>query len=377
MKILIIGAGFYGAVFARELHDAGHQVLVIDKRSHIGGNCYTRVCPETGVNEHVYGPHIFHTSSKDVWDYVNCFADFNNFTYRPKASTGSLLLPLPINLTTISLAYGEHFTPAEARTRIEQDCLKVANPQNVEDWCISHIGRRLYNLLIKGYTEKQWGCPASQVPAYVVQRLPVRFTHDDNYFTDTYQGIPIGGYTALFARLLADIPIQLATDYTADSSIHKGFDGVIYTGPIDALFKYQMGPLKYRSLRFDSRVVPLADFQGVAAVNYTDAVTPCTRTIEHHHFDGVKTSDTKTRVTMEFPQTNGDPYYPVTTEREKLTYKQYVHMLPVWDVPIVARGRLGSFKYYDMHQVIAAALNDSHKLLAQGWAELAKPRPGQ
>ncbi|WP_163929944.1 UDP-galactopyranose mutase [Paraferrimonas sp. SM1919] len=363
---LIVGSGFFGAVCARQLTDAGKRVLVIEKRDHIGGNAYTKNID--GIHVHQYGAHIFHTNDQSVWQYVNRFAQFNRFTNSPLAKYQDKLYNLPFNMNTFYQLWGVT-TPQQAKAKIaeQQQELSGKQPENLEQQAISLVGRDIYQLLIKGYTEKQWGCKATDLPAFIIRRLPVRFTYDNNYFSDTYQGIPIGGYTQLFANLLEDIEVQLQVDYLQHKADYDNMaEHVIYTGPIDAYFNYELGTLDYRSLKFDHQILAMANAQGNAVINHTEASVPYTRTIEHKHFDPVDTPHTV--VTYEYPanwQLGDEPYYPVNNDSNQALFKRY-RSLAKNQPQVTFGGRLAEYKYYDMHQVIRSALNTVSKLLENG-----------
>lgn len=352
---VVVGAGFYGAIFAYEAKRRGFSVLVVEERNHIGGNCYTK--HDSGVNVHMYGPHIFHTNNKEIWDYVNQFAEFNNFVYRPKAKYESdqTLYSLPINLTTLNQIYGVQ-TPLEAKSKLEKVRVPMNGVDNLESWCLSQIGPDLYEKLIKGYTTKQWKKDPKDLPSSIIKRLPIRLTHDDNYFDDRYQGIPIGGYTQIFEKLLDGVEVLLNTKCLAKHAF-MAKRRVVYTGPIDKFFQYRLGELEYRSLFFQHTKI-VGDFQGNAAINYTSARVPYTRVIEHKHFDNP--SNETSIITHEFPDDwniEKIPYYPITTDRNTKLYNQYKELAK--EHPrILFGGRLGCYKYLDMHQVIGMALKD-------------------
>ena len=362
---LIVGAGLFGAVFAHEASSKGKKCLVIDKRKNIAGNIYT--AEEHGINVHKYGAHIFHTSDKKVWDYVNRFAEFNNFINAPVAKYGDELYNLPFNMNTFSKMWGIQ-TPEEAKKIIDEqkkDGFKE-NPENLEEQAISLVGKDIYEKLIKGYTQKQWGRKCTELPAFIIKRLPVRFTFDNNYFNDRYQGIPIGGYTKLVENMLSGIDVKLGTAYKDFIREDKEdtFDKVIYTGPVDEYFDYKLGTLEYRSLRFEEEYLPDCDnFQGNAAVNYTSADVPYTRIIEHKHFEfGVGTG---TVITREYPsewKPGDEPYYPVNNDRNNDLYEQY-RALAAEEKNVIFGGRLGVYKYFDMDKVIASALEVAGKEL--------------
>ena len=360
-KYLVVGAGLFGAVFAREAAKRGHEVTVIEKRDHIAGNIYTKEID--GIQVHQYGAHIFHTSNKEVWEYVQQFAEFNRYTNSPVANYKGKMYNLPFNMNTFTQMWGVR-TPQEAMDKINEQRAEMAGktPQNLEEQAISLIGRDIYEKLIKGYTEKQWGRKATELPAFIIKRVPVRLIYDNNYFNDDYQGIPKGGYTKLVENMLKDdkITVELDTDFFAkkDEYLQK-FDKVVYTGPIDEFFDYRLGELEYRSLRFETEEKNIGNYQGNAVINYTDAETPYTRVIEHKHFEFGKGDPDKTIITREYPSDwhKGDePYYPVNNDRNNNLYAQYKEMADEEDAKVIFGGRLGQYKYYNMDQVIAAAL---------------------
>jgi UDP-galactopyranose mutase len=348
---LIIGSGLFGSVCARELTDMGFKCLVVEKRQHIGGNCYTENVD--GINVHKYGPHIFHTSNKKIWDYVNRFAEFNHFRYTPKVSYKGNIYSFPINLMTLNQVYGIK-TPQEAKYKLDSVKVHTDAPKNLEEWILSQVGPELYEIFIKGYTTKQWGRSPKELPASIIKRLPIRLTFDDNYYFDTYQGIPIGGYTQIFQKLLEGIDIQLEIDYFNN---REHFDSiatnVIYTGPVDQFYDYKFGKLEYRSLRFETKRLDIADFQGVAGVNYTEESIPYTRIIEHKHFEFGKQEHTV--ITKEYPSLSGEPYYPINDEINNARYKQYKTLMEK-ETKYIFGGRLADYQYYDMHQVIGSAI---------------------
>ena len=354
---LIVGTGLYGAVCAHEAVRRGKSVLVIDKRPNIAGNIYTEEIE--GINVHVYGAHIFHTNNKMVWNYVNQFAEFNRFTNSPVANYHGELYSLPFNMYTFNKMWGV-VTPAQAEAKIEEQrkAAGIATPKNLEEQAISLVGTDIYEKLVKGYTEKQWGRPCSELPAFIIKRLPVRFTFDNNYFNALYQGIPIGGYTSMVARMLEGAEIKLNTDYLKNKAeLDKLADRIIYTGPIDAYFNYQQGALEYRSVRFETEIMDQPNFQGNAAVNYTDAETPWTRIIEHKWFEFG--TQPKTVISREYSsewKPGDEPYYPVNDEKNSHLYEQYRKMAEN-EKKVIFGGRLGEYKYYDMDQVIEAALS--------------------
>ncbi|AVK62727.1 UDP-galactopyranose mutase [Lactobacillus sp. CBA3606] len=358
---LVVGAGLFGAVFAHEAALRGKHVKVIEKRDHVAGNIYTKEI--AGIQVHQYGAHIFHTSDQSIWDYVNQFATFNRYTNSPIANYHGQMYNLPFNMNTFSKLWGVR-TPAEAKAKIEAQKAAVqasGQPKNLEEQAIALIGTDIYQKLIKGYTEKQWGQKATDLPAFIIRRLPVRYTYDNNYFNDTYQGIPVGGYTQIVEKMLAhpEIDVETGVDFFAQKADYlKMAPKVIFTGMIDQYFDYQLGELAYRSLRFESETLPVDNYQGNAVVNYTDAETPYTRIIEHKHFEFGKGNQDKTVITREYPadwQRGDEPYYPVNNTRNNTLYKQYA-ALAKQEGHVIFGGRLGQYRYYDMHQVIHAAL---------------------
>ena len=354
---LVVGAGLYGAVFARQAKDNGKSVLVIDKRPHIAGNVYTEEIE--GINVHKYGAHIFHTNDKEVWDYVNRFAAFNRFTNSPVANYKGEIYSLPFNMYTFNKMWGV-VTPKEAMLKIQEQVEEagIKEPKNLEEQAISLVGVDIYKKLIKGYTEKQWGRDCKDLPAFIIKRLPVRFSYDNNYFNALYQGIPMGGYTKLVENLLEGIEVRLSEDYLEDKDNYdKLAKKIVYTGPIDAYFGHSLGTLEYRSVRFETEVLDIDNFQGNAAVNYTDRETPWTRIIEHKWFEFGKQE--KTVISREYSsewKLGDEPYYPVNDEKNSKLYEQY-KKLSEGEEDIIFGGRLGEYKYYDMDAVIAAALN--------------------
>ncbi|MST79746.1 UDP-galactopyranose mutase [Lactobacillus equicursoris] len=361
-KYLVVGAGLFGAVFAREAAKRGHEVVVIDKRDHIAGNIYTKEI--AGIQVHQYGAHIFHTSDKEVWDYVQQFAEFNRYTNSPVANYHGKMYNLPFNMNTFAQMWGIR-TPQEALDKINEQRAEMAGkePQNLEEQAISLIGRDIYEKLIKGYTEKQWGRKATELPAFIIKRVPVRLIYDNNYFNDDYQGIPKGGYTKLVENMLKSdrITVETNTNFFDNKDEYlKNFDKVVYTGPIDEFFDYQLGELEYRSLRFETEEVNVGNYQGNAVINYTDAETPYTRVIEHKHFEFGKGAPDKSVITREYPAnwSKGDePYYPVNNDKNNALYAQYKDLAAKEDAKVIFGGRLGQYKYYNMDQVIRAALD--------------------
>lgn len=353
---LVVGAGLYGAVFAEQAKAKGKSVLVVDKRPHIAGNVYTEEIE--GINVHRYGAHIFHTNSRRVWDYVGKFAEFNRFTNAPVANYHGELYSLPFNMYTFNQMWGVT-TPQEAEAKIAEQkrAAGITEPHNLEEQAISLVGTDIYEKLVKGYTEKQWGRPCSELPAFIIKRLPVRFTFDNNYFNALYQGIPLGGYTRMVEHMLDGIEIRLGVDYLKEKSMLDNLaDKVVYTGPIDAYFGYQLGALEYRSVRFETEVLDMPNYQGNAAVNYTDRETPWTRIIEHKWFE--YGTQEKTVISREYSsewKPGDEPYYPVNDEKNSALYASY-RKLAEQESRVIFGGRLGEYKYYDMDAVILAAL---------------------
>ena len=360
---LIVGAGLFGAVFAREATDAGKKVLVIDKRDHIAGNVYTREIE--GINVHEYGAHIFHTNNREVWDYVNKFIEFNRFTNAPVANYKGELYSLPFNMYTFNKMWGV-VTPEEAKAKIEEQrkAAGITEPKNLEEQAISLVGTDIYEKLIKGYTRKQWGRPCSELPAFIIKRLPVRYTFDNNYFNALFQGIPMGGYTKMVANMLKGIDVRTGVDYfDIKDDAEYAAKKVIYTGPIDAYFDYSLGTLEYRSVRFETEVLDTDNFQGNAAVNYTDEETPWTRIIEHKFFEFGQQE--KTVISREFSsewKKGDEPYYPVNDEKNGKLYEEYKKLADA-EEKVLFGGMLGEYKYYDMDKVIESAMAAADKEL--------------
>ena len=368
---LIVGSGLYGATIAQQAKKAGKSVLVIDKRPNVGGNIYTEKVE--GINVHKYGAHIFHTNNKEVWDYVTSFVDFNRFTNSPVANYKGELYSMPFNMYTFNKMWGV-VTPEEAAAKIEEQKKEITGePKNLEEQAISLVGKDIFEKLIKGYTEKQWGRDCKDLPAFIIKRLPVRLTFDNNYFNALYQGIPVGGYTKMVANMLDDsslsgsIEVRLGVDYLASSDAKEELDSqaekVVYTGAIDAYFDYKLGNLEYRSVRFETETLDIPNFQGNAAVNYTDAKTPWTRIIEHKWFEFGKDEDgndlPKTVISREYSsewKPGDEPYYPVNDEKNGALYAQYKELADA-ERKVIFGGRLGEYKYYDMDAVVAAALD--------------------
>ena len=367
---LVVGAGLYGAVFAQQAKEKGKKVLVIDKRPQIAGNVYTE--DVEGIHVHKYGAHIFHTNNKQVWEYITKFAEFNRFTNSPVANYKGELYSLPFNMYTFNKMWGV-VTPDEAAAKIEEQkqAAGITEPKNLEEQAISLVGTDIYEKLVKGYTEKQWGRPCTELPAFIIKRLPVRLTFDNNYFNALYQGIPMGGYTKMVANLLDGIEVKLGMDYLAHKPEYDAMaEKVVYTGAIDAYFDYKLGALEYRSVRFETELLDKSNFQGNAAVNYTDADTPWTRIIEHKWFefgkDDAGNDLPKTVISREYSsewKVGDEPYYPVNDEKNSALYQQYKN-LGEKESQVIFGGRLGEYKYYDMDAVIASALAMSEKELA-------------
>ncbi|MBR2900151.1 MAG: UDP-galactopyranose mutase [Fibrobacter sp.] len=362
---LVVGAGLFGAVFAHEAHKRGKRVLVIDRRDHIAGNVYTENVG--GINVHKYGAHIFHTSNKEVWDYIQQFAEFNRYTNSPVARYKDELFNLPFNMNTFSQMWGVK-TPAEAQKKLDEqkaeaiESLNGREPANLEEQALSLVGRDVYEKLIKGYTEKQWGRKCTELPAFIIRRLPVRLVYDNNYFNDKYQGIPVGGYTQIVEKMLDGVEVRLGVDFFKErESLVASAKKVVFTGMIDEYYDYRFGELEYRSLRFETEDLPQENFQGNAVVNYTEAQVPYTRIIEHKHFEfgcqgGNATNHTV--ITREYPanwKRGDEPYYPMNDEKNNALYAKYKALADA-EANVIFGGRLGMYKYFDMHHVIAEAL---------------------
>jgi len=356
---IIVGAGLYGAVFNFFAKKAGKKVLILDKRNHKGGNIY---CEDVeGINVHKYGAHIFHTNDKEIWDFVNQFAEFNNFVNSPLSKSKGKLYNLPFNMNTFHKLWGVE-TPQEAQDKIEEQRRKadIKNPQNLEEQAISLVGKDVYHALIKEYTEKQWGMDAKDLPAFIIKRLPVRFTYDNNYFNDKYQGIPEGGYNKIIDGLLGDTEVKLGVDYLANKEEYDGLaEKIVFTGKIDEYFEYKFGLLEYRSLKFEHQTLDTDNYQGNAVINYNDKEIPYTRIIEHKHFEFGKQK--KTVITKEYPQNwtpKKEAYYPINNDRNQKIYQEY-KKLAKEEGGVIFGGRLAEYKYYDMHQVIGSAMKRS------------------
>ena len=360
---LVVGAGLYGAVFAYEAKKRGKEVLVIDRRDHKGGNIY---CEEVnGINVHKYGAHIFHTSNKKVWEYVNQFAEFNRYTNSPVANYKGELYNLPFNMNTFNKMWGV-ITPQEAAAKIEEQRKEagITEPKNLEEQAISLVGKDIYEKLIKGYTQKQWGRKCTELPSFIIKRLPVRLTFDNNYFNDLYQGIPMGGYNVIIDKMLDGVEVELGTDYLANKDKYENIaDKIIFTGPIDEFYDYCFGPLEYRSVRFETEEIPVENYQGNAVINYTDAETPYTRIIEHKHFEfGTQPTTVISKEYSAEWKVGDEPYYPVNNDKNAALYQKYLDKSKE-ENKVIFGGRLGEYKYYDMDKVIESALNFVEKEL--------------
>lgn len=367
---LIVGAGLYGATFARQMTDAGKRCLVIDRRDHIAGNVY---CEDVaGIHVHRYGAHIFHTNDRSVWEYLNRFAEFNRFTNSPVANYHGELYSLPFNMYTFNRMWGV-VTPEEAAAKIDEQRRQagITEPKNLEEQAISLVGTDIYEKLVKGYTEKQWGRPCRELPAFIIRRLPVRLTFDNNYFNALYQGIPVGGYTKLVENMLSGIEVRLGADYLVDKAGWNAMaETVVYTGAVDAYFDFCLGCLEYRSVRFEEELLDIPNFQGNAAVNYTDRETPWTRIIEHKWFQFGKDDEgkdlPKTVISREYSsewKPGDEPYYPVNDEKNTALYQRYRELAEA-ETNVIFGGRLGQYRYYDMDAVIAAALEKAASAIA-------------
>ena len=370
---LVVGSGLFGAIFAYEANKKGKKVLVIDKRKHVGGNIYTE--SKDGINVHKYGAHIFHTSNKEVWEYINQFAEFNRYTNSPVARYKDELYNMPFNMNTFNKLWGV-VTPKEAKEKIEQEKKEagITEPKNLEEQAISLVGKTIYEKLVKGYTEKQWGQKATELPSFIIKRLPVRFIYDNNYFNNLYQGIPVGGYTKIIEKMLEGIEVKLNCDFFENrKELENIAEKIIFTGQIDKYYDYQFGELEYRSLRFETEELDEENYQGNAVVNYTEYEVPYTRIIEHKHFEyGASLGKMpegkaleKTIITKEYPDTwnkEKEPYYPINNERNNQLYEKYKKLADN-DTKVIVGGRLGQYKYYDMDKVIEEALDLCKKVL--------------
>ena len=355
---LIVGSGLFGSIFARQMTDRGAKCIVVDKRSHIGGNCYTT--NNQGIHVHQYGPHIFHTNSTRIWEYMNKWTEFNHFVFRPKVIHKNALYSFPINMMTLYQLWGTK-TPQEAETKLKEVRVRIDNPQNLEEWILAQVGEEIYQKFIYGYTKKQWNRDPKYLPSSIIKRLPIRLTYDDNYFNDRYQGIPVDGYTSIFEKLLKGIPIETGVDYLKDR--HK-WDSmakkVVYTGAIDEFFDCDLGNLEWRSLRFEHEVLPISDYQGNAVINYTEDAVPYTRICEHKHFNFGKQEHTV--ITREYPQDwnpSKEKFYSVNDENNNSLFQRYKQRID--QSKYIFGGRLADYIYYDMHQVVGSALSKSEK----------------
>jgi UDP-galactopyranose mutase len=365
VNLVVVGAGFFGAVVAERATHDGYRVAVIDRRDHIGGNCYTEFDRETGINIHKYGPHIFHTDNENIWDYLNMFTEFNNYKHTVKSNHQGRLYPIPINLDTINKFTGNEFTPDQAQQWLDEQKIQHGDPKNFEEQALALIGSKLYHAFIQGYTQKQWETDPKELPASVARRLPVRTNYDTDYYVNNnrFQGIPMDGYTPIFERLLTNATVHLNTDWNTVKHLAKD-KLVVYTGPIDAFYDYCYGELNWRTLDFEYRTENTNDYQGAAVINYPDSDVPWTRELEHRHFHPErKTADGKTVIGREFSRRarrEDTPYYPVNTQEDRDLYEQY-RGLADQEPNVIFGGRLGEYMYYDMHQVIGSALNTYRK----------------
>ena len=354
---LVVGSGLFGSVFAYEANKRGKKCLVIDKRGHVAGNIYTKEVE--GINVHEYGAHIFHTSNKEIWDYINKFAEFNRYTNSPVANYKGEIYNMPFNMNTFNKLWGV-ITPEQAKAKIEEEKRNsnIKEPKNLEEQAISLVGKTIYEKLVKGYTEKQWGKKAIELPAFIIKRLPVRFIYDNNYFNDSYQGIPIGGYTKIIEKMLNGIDVKLNYDFFEHrEELENIAEKVVFTGMIDKYYNYKFGELEYRSLKFETEILDQSNYQGNAVINYTDYEAPFTRIIEHKHFEFG--TQKKTVITREYPDnwtSEKEPYYPINNEKNNELYEKYKE-LSEKEPNVIFGGRLGQYKYYDMHKVIEEALN--------------------
>jgi len=354
----IVGAGLFGSVFAREMTDRGFKCLVVDKRNHIGGNCYTK--KNNNIDMHVYGPHIFHTSNEKIWKYINKFSEFNHFTYRPKVKFKDKIYSFPINLFSLYQIWNVK-TPEEAKKKLQEVKIKIDNPSNLEEWVLSEVGEEIYQIFFYGYTKKQWGCDPKNLPTDIIKRLPIRLSMDDNYFNDCYQGIPKNGYTEIFEKMLEGIELKLNIDFLKEKQSFENISSkIIYTGALDEFFNYELGHLDWRSLKFETELLQIDDFQGNAAINFTEENVPYTRTIEHKHFTFVKNETTI--ITKEYPDKwdlNKEKFYPINNIRNNNLHNEYRKKINF--SKYILGGRLADYKYYDMHQVIASAFTKIDK----------------
>lgn len=359
---LIIGSGLFGSVFAREMTDAGYKCLIVDRRTHFGGNVFTKNIE--GINVHKYGAHIFHTNDKEIWDYVNRFATFNNYRHKVFVNHSNRLFSFPINLMTLSQLWGIQ-NPILAQEKLAQLSHPISNPHNLEEWILSQVGEELYEIFVKGYTIKQWGRDPKNLPASIIRRIPIRTTLNDSYFNDKYQGIPEGGYTKMVERMLDGIEVRLGVDYLKNRDEFNAIaNNIIYTGAIDEFFNYELGELEYRSVNFVHKHLELTDFQGTSVVNYTDASVPYTRILEHKHFEFGKQRNTI--ITEEYPlewRRGIEPYYPMGDEKNNSLYKKYNEKASLQFPNVIFGGRLAEYRYYDMHQVVGSAFSKAKCVL--------------
>lgn len=379
LDFVVVGAGFFGAVFAHEIKKAGKKVLVIEKRDHIGGNCYSYDDPATRINIHQYGPHIFHTPDKNIWNYINCFAEFNDYRHRVKTTAGGKVYSLPINLDTINQFYSLNLKPEEAAAFLKTKTGAVSRPTNLEEKAISLVGRELYEAFIKGYTAKQWGCDPRELPPEIIDRIPVRTSRNDAYYNDHYQGMPRGGYTPIFEKLLQGIDLELRTDFFNRRDYWKSIaDKILYTGPIDRYFDYRFGRLTWRSIRTEIEAMPCDDYQGISMMNYADREVPYTRIVEPKHFYRERAHLTRgTVIIREYPHDDpAEPYYPVGLKADREMLARY-QRAQADEKNVIFGGRLAEYRYYDMHQVIAGALRTVEKLTgAELWPKKASSNEG-
>lgn len=358
---IVVGSGLFGSTFAQQANEAGYKCLIIDKRNHNAGNCYSENID--GINVHKYGPHIFHTSDEKIWNYVNRFAKFNNYVNRPKVNYKGEIYSFPINLFTLYQLFGVK-TPEEAAKVLEEIKIHSDSPKNLEEWILSQVGEEIYRKFIYGYTKKQWGREPKELPSSIIKRLPIRLTFDDNYFNDIYQGIPIGGYTKMIEKMQEGIEVRLGVDFFEHrEELESQAKTIVFTGAIDEFFEYAHGPLEYRSLRFETEVLSISDYQGNAIVNYTEEEVPYTRICEHKHFEFGKGESTI--ITREYPDSwepGKERYYPVNNEENNSRYSKYQKMSNDIFPKYIFGGRLAQYKYYDMHQVIASAIHKFNEL---------------
>jgi len=354
----IVGCGLFGSIFAREMTNLGFKCLVIDKRNHIGGNCYTK--KNDKIDVHMYGPHIFHTNNEKIWNYIKQFSEFNHFTYRPKVFYKNELYSFPINLFSLYQIWNVK-NPQEAKIKLDQVKIKINKPVNLEEWILSEVGEEIYQIFFYGYTKKQWGCDPKNLPSDIIKRLPIRLSMDDNYFNDCYQGIPKNGYTEIFEKMLDGIELKLNIDFLEEKKFFENISSkIIYTGALDEFFNYELGYLDWRSLKFETELLEIDDFQGNAAINYTEECVPYTRIIEHKHFTFLKSNNTI--ITKEIPQKwdiNKEKFYPINNKKNNILYNKYRNKIDL--SKYIIGGRLADYKYYDMHQVIGSALTKINK----------------